>query len=295
MQLSSLILLAAALLLCAPSGALKKTGLQRTNKRSAAGTPSAYNPVRRQLFPLSRSSGSSCGGSGFDGGNNNYNNNLWLEAAGSGKGGDKAVVGFWAPVIAALAKLLAFYSNLLTKHPYSTKIVSSGFIGGLGDVLIQLYEGRAKGDAFAFDYRRLAVFTAVTAFYIAPVIHVWFNMLATMPMPVGAGNVMRAAIMMLADQTVGATVITIGFFYAFELSQKLFPPYSDVPLLSFLDAGLKSTKNNLWITMIANWYCWPVINFVNFLVVPIQFRVLFSNFAAVFWNMFLSSVANRAL
>jgi hypothetical protein len=45
--------------------------------------------------------------------------------------------------------------------------------------------------------------------------------------------------------------------------------------------------------MIANWYCWPIINFVNFLVIPLNYRVLFANFCAVFWNMYLSNVANR--
>ena len=64
---------------------------------------------------------------------------------------------------------------------------------------------------------------------------------------------------------------------------------------TFWDAGTKSTKNNLWETLVANWYCWPVINFVNFLVVPLQYRVLVSNLAAVFWNMFLSNVANREI
>eukprot|EP01035_Chromulina_nebulosa_P019232 gene19232-25083_t len=111
-------------------------------------------------------------------------------------------------------------------------------------------------------------------------------------MPKGISQVGKALIMMLADQTIGATVITIGFFYAFELFQRIIPPYG-LFAGSFLSAGLQSTKNNLWITLIANWYCWPVINFVNFLWIPLQYRVLFSNTAAVFWNMFLSSVANR--
>ena len=62
---------------------------------------------------------------------------------------------------------------------------------------------------------------------------------------------------------------------------------------NFLLAGWKSTKNNLKETMIANWYCWPIINFVNFLVIPLNYRVLFANFCAVFWNMYLSNVANR--
>ena len=62
---------------------------------------------------------------------------------------------------------------------------------------------------------------------------------------------------------------------------------------NFLLAGWKSTKSNLKETMIANWYCWPIINFVNFLIIPLNYRVLFANFCAVFWNMFLSGIANR--
>ena len=147
-----------------------------------------------------------------------------------------------------------------------------------------------------FDYRRLLVFFTVTALYIAPVINVWFNWLNNgMPLPASLSNVAKAGIMMIADQTIGAVGVTIGFFYAFELANKIFPPYDMNNKETFWEAGTKSTKNNLWETLVANWYCWPVINFLNFLVVPLQYRVLVSNLAAVFWNMFLSNVANREI
>ena len=164
----------------------------------------------------------------------------------------------------------------------------------LGDILIQNFENRKSKKSF--DYRRLLVFFTVTALYIAPVINVWFNWLNNgMPLPPGLSNVAKAGIMMIADQTIGAVGVTVGFFYAFELTNKLFPPYDMTNKESFWDAGTKSTKNNLWETLVANWYCWPVINFFNFLVVPLQYRVLVSNLAAVFWNMFLSNVANREI
>jgi len=110
-------------------------------------------------------------------------------------------------------------------------------------------------------------------------------------------NVKKALAMMAVDQTVGATVITAGFFYAFELAQRMIPPYSgSTNVISFLstvlEAGWSCTLKNLWTTLVVNWYCWPIINFVNFLVIPLPYRVLFSNFASVFWNMFLSSVVN---
>jgi hypothetical protein len=56
----------------------------------------------------------------------------------------------------------------------------------------------------------------VTAFYIAPVIHNWFDFLNKMPIPSGLSDPVKAAIMMLVDQTFGAVFVTIGFFYAFE-------------------------------------------------------------------------------
>lgn len=107
------------------------------------------------------------------------------------------------------------YSKALESHPYLVKILSSGFIGGLGDVLIQLISTKS------FDLRRFIVFTSVAAFYIAPVIHVWFNWLSKIPMPASFNNVSKALVMMIVDQTVGASVITAGFFYAFELVSRI--------------------------------------------------------------------------
>jgi drug/metabolite transporter (DMT)-like permease len=57
----------------------------------------------------------------------------------------------------------------------------------------------------------------VTAFYIAPVIHSWFDFLGKLPLPAGLSDPVKAAAMMIVDQTFGAVGVTIGFFYAFEL------------------------------------------------------------------------------
>jgi len=76
---------------------------------------------------------------------------------------------------------LEAYNDKLEKYPYRTKIISSGVVGGLGDILIQLVNN--GGLIHALDMRRLIVFTSVAAFYIAPVINIWFNWLNTMPIP----------------------------------------------------------------------------------------------------------------
>ena len=114
-----------------------------------------------------------------------------------------------------LTSLLNGYTGLLNSHPYITKIVSSAVVGGLGDVLIQSYDGRKTKKPI--DLRRLLVFSMVTGIYIAPVIHLWFNFLAGMPFLAKMSNMKQAMWMMFVDQTLGATIITMGFFFAFEM------------------------------------------------------------------------------
>lgn len=87
--------------------------------------------------------------------------------------------------------------------------------------MIQNFEMRKSNKSF--DYRRLLVFFTVTALYIAPVINVWFNWLNNgMPLPPGLTNVARAGIMMIADQTIGAVGVTVGFFMLLSLQIKYF-------------------------------------------------------------------------
>ena len=117
-----------------------------------------------------------------------------------------------------LTSLLNGYTGLLSSHPYITKIVSSAVVGGLGDVLIQSYDGRKSKKPI--DLRRLLVFSMVTGIYIAPVIHLWFNFLAGMPFLAKMSNMKQALWMMFVDQTVGATIITMGFFFAFEMVRR---------------------------------------------------------------------------
>lgn len=195
--------------------------------------------------------------------------------------------------VVMITSLLERYSNLLQTSPYPTKIITSGILGGIGDTLIQSLE--RKTSKKPFDVRRLFVFMLVTAFYIAPVIHNWFDFLNKMPIPSGLSDPVKAAVMMLVDQTFGAVFVTIGFFYAFEFAQSIVPKPKIAQGESwkpFYDAAYDTCKNCLWKTLVANWYCWPILNYVNFLFVPSQYRVLFSNVASIFWNMFLSNVAN---
>lgn len=113
--------------------------------------------------------------------------------------------------------LVRVYDKLLNSHPLPTKIFSSAVVGALGDILLQLTLFSLQSEPYLIDKRRVIIFCVVSAVYIAPTIHYWFDWLNNFPMSNKLGKSGKAIIMMLLDQTLGAFLVTFGFFYAFEL------------------------------------------------------------------------------
>lgn len=48
-------------------------------------------------------------------------------------------------------------------------------------------------------------------------------------------------------------------------------------------------------TMITNYKIWPLAQVINFTFVPIQHRVGFVQLVAIFWNAYLSWMANKPI
>lgn len=121
----------------------------------------------------------------------------------------------YAKKTSKLDKMLGWYNYQLEKRPAVTKILSSGVIGAVGDILSQLLVQRKT--ASLLDWRSVAVFATVCGLYFAPVLDVWFAFLGRVSFPKSWSDTGRAAAMTVVDQTVGAALVTSGFFFAFEL------------------------------------------------------------------------------
>lgn len=122
----------------------------------------------------------------------------------------------------ALSSLFNSYNTLLVQYPLPTKIASSGVLGAISDVIIQFLSHRNLDKAFQLDYRRLLVFTTVCGLYFAPVVDGWFSLLSKIPLPSHLSGTSKAVAMVILDQTLGALIVTSGFFFAFELVQSSF-------------------------------------------------------------------------
>jgi hypothetical protein len=93
---------------------------------------------------------------------------------------------------------------------------------------------------------------------------------------------------------VGAVTITSGLFFAVELMAMIVPPYAAGASPRFEHVATAATaaydalRHKLGPIMKANWKLWPICNFLNFYLVPLEYRVLVVSLLQLGWNVFLS-------
>ncbi|CAM9490485.1 unnamed protein product [Phaeothamnion confervicola] len=191
------------------------------------------------------------------------------------------------------------YQSALSARPLRTKMITSGAISVLGDIISQT---TTLGGGFAvsgttIDLRRLILYGIVGSTYVPVAIHYWFDFLNRLAQNKEVSKHVRgkfptALFMLSIDQTIGTALMNFGFFviHGFLLAlanNRLFP-------IAGVARGIEGKLNaEFWSVMVANWKIWPLANFVNFAFVPLELRVLFANVVAIFWNAILSASVNR--
>lgn len=168
----------------------------------------------------------------------------------------------------------AKYQQLLIAHPWKTQIIGTGFLVALGDVVTQQFvECRGTNHNFVRTARM-----GLVGVMIAPVLRTWFLAL---------------------DRIVPGTAKTAGF-KKMLLDQGLFAPFMICFFFGVTEtlAGKrpyeikKFLKERYLETMITNYKIWPLVQTLNFTFIPIQHRIAFVQLVAIFWNSYLSWMAN---
>ncbi|CAG0908574.1 unnamed protein product, partial [Cyprideis torosa] len=88
---------------------------------------------------------------------------------------------------------------------------------------------------------------------------------------------------MAADQLIGAPIFLASLMacvHCFNYDCSLYGIYAKL-------------RNDLYDALIYNWYVWVPVQAINFYVVPPEFRVVVVQIVALFWNVYLSYIANR--
>ena len=89
----------------------------------------------------------------------------------------------------------------------------------------------------------------------------------------------------------GAVGITSGLIFAFELINRCIPPF-EKKFETLPSDAWAACKHRLPSILVANWCCWPLIQYFNFVFVPEIYRVLVVSTFQMVWNIFLSKILN---
>ncbi|RSH93113.1 hypothetical protein EHS25_007466 [Saitozyma podzolica] len=186
---------------------------------------------------------------------------------------------------AALASFARFYNSNFDRRPVPTLMVTNGILNTIADLLAQSSSIFLHTDPdtpkHEYSLARTGRFAAF-GMLMGPIIGGWMRILEKqLPLRKGigqrGGNGLQLTKRVLADQLVmapiGMVIFTssMGFMEGktpFEIKQK----FSDV----FVPA------------LLANWKVWPVIQAVNFSLMPLPYRVPFQSTCGIGWVLYLS-------
>jgi len=126
----------------------------------------------------------------------------------------------------------------------------------------------------SWDTFRTLCFVTMGAFWVAPITHVWYNMLST-KIIVGPRTTFRIFQRLFIDQFGFAPFFApsfMGGLWILEQRDEIFQPLIEVsPSL-----------------IVANWTLWIPAQLINFSLIPLKYQVLFGNVVALGWSVYLS-------
>ncbi|KAE9551972.1 hypothetical protein FO519_004824 [Halicephalobus sp. NKZ332] len=171
-----------------------------------------------------------------------------------------------------MTTILRLYQRALSKRPLVTQMISSGVIGATGDIVCQL--GVEKRSRDNYDFSRTGRFFLLTSCFITPILSRWMIFLEKR---IHGSPKLVPLKRVLVDQACFAPVFSASIIYNLHF----FETFSTSKSWEFL-------KRNYWEIYKHSILYWPFVQIVNFYFVPLNFRVVLIQIAALAWNTFLS-------
>ena len=178
------------------------------------------------------------------------------------------------------------YNKKLEEHPLCTKAISAGVVGGLGEIISQLFVHQRSGGKVNMDritrLRRVAVFFCFGAAITGPVFHFWYKLLDRWTSSIKNPQ-LKTALQLFLDRGLLAPVFllfTLSCLHYFLSPTSTFKSAKTHALSTFRSA------------LTANYLIFLPTQAVSFAYVPLELRVLFGNVVSLLWNVRLALFSN---
>lgn len=178
-------------------------------------------------------------------------------------------------LVTEASNLLSYYQWQLRQRPLMTKAITSAIISAAGEALGSWLKGSKQ--TFVQILRRIGVFFVYGLCIAGPFFHWWYGVLDQYTRALGLPRILTFIIQLALNQLVmtpAMLVVTLAFL---QLSHT-----------TSVHSILRNVKNAFAGALYTNWRVWTVAQAINFQVVPLDYRVLFGNVVALWWNIVLS-------
>ncbi|XGW31622.1 hypothetical protein V3C99_010073 [Haemonchus contortus] len=167
--------------------------------------------------------------------------------------------------------MLRLFQRSLNKRPLLTQVVATGVICGAGDACCQLVVERRNRETY--DFLRTGRFFVLGSFFITPTLNRWFKVLEKVNGNPKLDPLKRVAI----DQIAFAPVFNAIILFNLRLLEGV-----------GIENSWKRMKEDWWTIYSTSLKIWPVVQLMNFYLIPLNMRVIVVQLVAFFWNTYLS-------
>ncbi|OCF73374.1 hypothetical protein I204_06606 [Kwoniella mangroviensis CBS 8886] len=182
-----------------------------------------------------------------------------------------------------LLNFARYYNSNFDRRPIPTLIITNGVLNTIADALAQtssiiLHDPTPTSPTPSYDPERTLRF-AIYGMAMGPLIGHWMRLLER-AIPVRIGS--KGAGLGLAKRVAADQMIMAPFGMSLFISSMGFMEGKSLE-------GIKDKFSDMFYpALIANWKVWPLIQTINFKLMPIQYRVPFQSTCGIAWTLYLS-------
>lgn len=173
--------------------------------------------------------------------------------------------------------LFRAYHQANSAYPVVTQVCTTATLMATGDVIAQKVIEKKE----SLDYARTARFFCIGIIYVGPVLRTWYHKLDRI---LPQNLTYRGLKMMAVDQGLFTPIFVPGFLAVTGAVHQ-----------QSLAEIIETVKRDTVPLLMTNWMVWPATQFINFNYVPLAYRILFASGVALFWNIYLSWMANEGV
>ncbi|XP_017872024.1 PREDICTED: mpv17-like protein isoform X1 [Drosophila arizonae] len=170
-------------------------------------------------------------------------------------------------------------AKLLSKiHPMAKGMMTYALLWPTGSLIQQTIEGR---NFKTYDWARALRFSLFGSLYVAPTLYGWVRLTSAMwPQTNLRIGLLKAA----TEQLSYGPFACVSFFMGMSLLE-----------LKTFQQAVAETKEKALPTYKVGVCCWPIIQTINFSLVPEHNRVIFVSFCSLLWTIFLAYMKTQAM